>query len=241
MKNIVLLGLLVLLLVAVQFANGKTVDEIIEKHIQAIGGFDKAYKIESIYMEGVIKTHATLNFVKIFKEKNKFGDEPVSFNTRWQITDTENSLATPQHSNTDIKSLNDAIAGMLTEPEISATLLSYSGPGYKPVLAGTDILDQKTYYKIMLSLTSGSQINYWLASTGFQLTQVLITPDESRKLKEKSGYTLYSNYKTIQGIPMAHRIEIVDGDSNSPIKIVFSKIEIDQHPDLNFSNHNNQC
>ena len=67
MKNLVLLGLFVLFLVAVQFASGKTVDEIIEKHIQGVGGFDKAYRIKSIYMEGVIKTSVASSFLKIFK------------------------------------------------------------------------------------------------------------------------------------------------------------------------------
>lgn len=54
MKNLVLFGIFVLFLVAVQFASGQTVDEIIEKHIRQRGGFDKLAAIKSIYMEGII-------------------------------------------------------------------------------------------------------------------------------------------------------------------------------------------
>ncbi len=240
MKNVVLLGLLVLLLVAVQFASGKTVDEVIEKHIQSIGGFDKAYKIESIYMEGVIKTSTNLNFVKIVKQKNQYSDELISFNTQCQITDAENGIVASQYLDTYSKSLSDTIAALLTEPEVSAALLTYSGPGHHPALLGKDVVDDKTCYKIRLNLKGGSQVNYWFTSTGFQLIQVLIVNSNSRTFNEKPVQTLYNNYQQIQGCPMAHNIEISNGDLNDPIKIFFSRIEIDQYPDLNFLKHNNQ-
>ena len=54
MKNLVLFGIFVLFLVAIQFAGGQTVDEIIKKHIRAKGGFDKLNAIQSIYFEGLI-------------------------------------------------------------------------------------------------------------------------------------------------------------------------------------------
>ena len=230
MKNLVLLGLFVLFLVAVQFASGKTVDEIIEKHIQGIGGFDNAYRIKSIYMEGVIKTSAASGFLKIFKEQNKFTGDYSDFNMRWQIADEEDSFSASANSNTQSKMFNDVIANMQTDPQITATLVTYVGLGYQPVMTGKEVINGNTCYKIKLTTKTGSDINYWFTSSGFQLMQVLIEKDENGMSAKKTGSTLYTNYKTIDGIPMAHNIEIAIAglNENDPVKISFNKIEINQ-------------
>ena len=41
MRDLALFGLLIILLVAVQFASGQTVDDVIEKYEKARGGKDK--------------------------------------------------------------------------------------------------------------------------------------------------------------------------------------------------------
>jgi len=230
MKNLVLLGLFVLFLVAVQFASGKTVDEIIEKHIQVIGGFDRAYRIKSIYMEALVKTSATSNFLKIFKEQNKFSADFNDFNMQWQITDEEDRFSATVSSAPQNKIINDVIANMQTDPQITATLVDYVGLGYQPVMTGKEVINGNTCYKIKLTTKTGSDINYWFTSPGFRLMQVLIEKNENEMYAEKTSSTLYTNYKAVDGIPMAHNIEIaITGlNENDPIKIAFNTIEINQ-------------
>ena len=55
MRSLILFGLFVFFLVAVQFAQAQTVDEIIDKYIKAIGGKDKLLLIATIYKEGSVK------------------------------------------------------------------------------------------------------------------------------------------------------------------------------------------
>jgi len=195
MKNLVLLGLFVLFLVAVQFASGKTVDEIIEKHIQGIGGFDKAYRIKAVYMEGIIKTSAVSSFLKIFKEQNKFTGYYSDFNMRWQIADEEDSFSASANSATHSKMFNDVIANMQTDPQSMISLVTYVGLGYQPVIIGREVINGNTCYKIKLTTTTGSDINYWFTSSGFQLMQVLIEKDENEMYAKKTRSTLYANYK----------------------------------------------
>ena len=52
MKNIVLFVVFILSLVFVQFANGQSVDDIIDQYITARGGKEKLLGIKSIYLEG---------------------------------------------------------------------------------------------------------------------------------------------------------------------------------------------
>jgi len=55
MRSLILFGLFVFFLVAVQFAQAQTVDEIIDKYIKAIGGKDKLLLIATIYKEGSVQ------------------------------------------------------------------------------------------------------------------------------------------------------------------------------------------
>ena len=57
-----------------------------------------------------------------------------------------------------------------------------------------------------------------------------IEKDENGMSAKKTGSTLYTNYKAVDGIPMAHNIEIAIAglNENDPVKIFFNKIEISQ-------------
>ena len=222
MKSIVLMGLFVLLLVAVQFARGKTVDEIIEKHIQARGGFDKPDEIKSIYMEGLITMMGNTNFVKIYQVQNELS--PVGFNMQWQLTDEKNTLIESASSISNVELFNEAVAGIQTEPFITKLLLNYVGNGSHAVLALKETVNGNDCYKIELSAKTGSEINYWFNASSFLLTQSLKNDVDQKKTIR----SMYSNHKSIDGFFLAHTIEVVFAgvNENEPVKISIHKIEI---------------
>jgi hypothetical protein len=234
MKSIVLLGLFVLFLVTVQFASGKTVDEIIEKHVRASGGFDNKNAIQSIYMEGIITMMGNTNLVKIYKEQNEFA--PTGFNMQWQITDEEGLFVESANSTKHVKLFDEIIGRIQTEPDITAPLLNYASLGHKALLIGKDIVDENRCYKIKLTTKTGSEINYWFSASSFLLTQSLIKNSGNDLQQKKAIRTLYSNNKAVDGITMAHSIEIIVSDlnENDPIKICLNKIEINQPFETNF-------
>src|SRR4029079_4408181 len=80
MKNIVLLVVFVLGIVFMQFAQGQSVDEIINKYIDARGGKDKLKAIQSLYMEGSrqmmgneVAVKVTIVQGKLFRNDFEFG------------------------------------------------------------------------------------------------------------------------------------------------------------------------
>ena len=85
MLNLVLFGVFVLFLVAIQFSGGKTVDEIIERHIRAIGGVEKLDTIKTIYFEGLITMMGITKLIKIYQTMENIEGEKYLFN--WKITD----------------------------------------------------------------------------------------------------------------------------------------------------------
>ena len=52
MKNLIIFGFFILILVFAQFAQGQTVDEVLNKHVEALGGKENLSKIKNIVMEG---------------------------------------------------------------------------------------------------------------------------------------------------------------------------------------------
>ncbi len=225
------MGLFVLLLVAVQFARGKTVDEIIEKHIQARGGFDKPDEIKAIYMEGIITMMGNTNFVKIYQVQNDLS--PVGFNMQWQLTDEKNTLIELAPSTSNVELFNAAVAGIQTEPFITKPLLNYVGNGSQAVLALKEVVNGNDCYRIKLSTKTGSEINYWFNASSSLLSQSLVNDVQ----QNKTIRSLYSNHKSIDGLFLAHSIEmeINNANENGSIKIFFNKIEITKSFELKFS------
>ena len=128
---------------------------------------------------------------------------------RWQIADEGVSFSASANSATHSKMFSDVIANMQTDPQSMISLVTYVGLGYQPVIIGREVINGNTCYKIKLTTTTGSDINYWFTSSGFQLMQVLIEKDENEMYAKKTSSTLYTNYKAVDGIPMAHNIEII--------------------------------
>lgn len=222
MKSIVLMGLFVLLLVAVQFARGKTVDEIIEKNIQARGGFDKPDEIKSIYMEGIITMMGNTNFVKIYQVQNDLS--PLGFDMQWHLTDEKNTLIESAPLTSNVELFNAAVAGIQTEPFITKPLLNYVGNGSQAVLALKEVVNGNDCYRIKLSTKTGSEINYWFNASSSLLSQSLVNDMDQKKTIR----SLYSNHKSVDGFFLAHTIEVIFAgvNENDPVKISIHKIEI---------------
>jgi hypothetical protein len=236
MKNLVLFGLLILLLVAVQFASGKTVDEIIEKHIWAKGGFYKLDEIQHVYMEGMITMMGNSGLIKILKVKNELN--PAGHDLQWKITSEEGHSFPPGH----LLLLNEAIAIMPIEPDIVAPLTNYVANGNQVILAGKEVVDSNTCYKIKLITKAGKETNYWINASDFLLSQLAFKNNDTTPSPNAVIRIGYSNYKVAEGVLLAHSIEMVMSglNENAPIEINLNRIEINQPVNETFVKPDNQ-
>lgn len=236
MKNLVLFGIFVLFLVAVQFAGGRTIDEIIEKYIRAKGGLDKLDAIQSIYMEGIIIWMGITSFIKIVALQNQL--TPTTFNMQWRITDQQNSLLAPEHFNTNAVLLNDIIAAMQTEVFLAPPLINHLAKGNKAVLVGKDVIEGVACYKLKLTSNEGDIIFYWINKEDFLIVQSSFEISEAATVKNKSLLTRYNNYKPANEILFAYSIAIqMNGlNENNAVEIIVSTIKINQPVEADFLN-----
>lgn len=238
MKNLVLFGIFVLFLVAVQFASGQTVDEIIEKHIRAKGGLDKLDAIQSIYIEGIITWMGITSFIKIAALQNQLN--PAAFNLQWLITDQQNGLPAPEHVNTRAILLNDIMAAMQTEIFLAPPLINHLAKGNTAVLIGKDVIEGVTCYKLKLTSKEGNIIFYWINKDDFLIVQSSFENCETDAVGNESILTRYNNYKPADGMLFAHLIAIQLNrlQENNTVEISIDTIKINQTVEANFLNQN---
>lgn len=237
MTNLVLFGLLIILLVAVQFASGQTVDEVIEKYEKARGGKDKLLAIKSIYMEGSREMMGNEVAVKITKEQGKLSRtefEMGGTNGFMLVTEKEAWSFIPMRSPSPTKMPDEALVGMQTELDIAGPLVDYVAKGNTTELLGKDTVDGNTCYKIKLTTKAGKEIKYWIDASTYLINQSSAKGSGRRPGgAETEIFTIYADYKAVDGIMFAHNIETKNptGQGRAGGGTTFDKIEINQPVD----------
>ena len=77
MKNLFILGLFILALVFVQFAQAQTVDEVINNHIKSLGGKENLQKIQNIVMQGGLSVQGAEIAMTFTQVNNKLSRQDI--------------------------------------------------------------------------------------------------------------------------------------------------------------------
>lgn len=241
MRNLILFGLLVILLVAVQFASGQTVDEVIEKYEKARGGKDKLAGIKSIYMEGSREMMGGEVTVKITREQGKLSRaefEMGASNGFVLVTQQAAWNYFPGRMETPQKLPAEAVADLQTDLDIAGPLVEYAAKGHKAELLGKDTVDGITCFRIKLTTISGKEIKYWIDTSTFLLVQSAtkgggLFSGGRKKVTDVETITLFKDYREEEGILFPHVIEIKNpnAEGRSSGGTTFDKFEINKPVD----------
>ncbi|UAY52713.1 LolA-like protein [Ferruginibacter albus] len=238
MKNLILLGLLVILLVSVQFSKAQTADDIIAKNIEARGGKDKLASIKTIYMEGVKEMMGNEITVKVTKEQGKLSRTEFEMGSTTGfilVTDKGAWSFIPMRSSAPEQMPADAAAALQTELDITAPYIDYAAKGNTVELAGKDTLNGNENYKLKLTTATGKIIMYWIDAKTYLLTQssqkdntLFHGKRNNSEQVEVETITMYKDYSAVDGIQIPHTIETKStgggGRFNGPT--TFDKIQL---------------
>ena len=235
MNTLIILGLFILFLVSIQFASVKTVDEVIDKYIEARGGKEKLHSINSIYMEGRREMMGNEVTVRITKEQDKLSrtefekDGMISFDL---ITNKEAWKYSPTGMYEPQKMPDELITAFETELDIAGPLVDYAAKGHSTELIGKENIDDITCFKIKLTTKAGKDIIYWIRSDNYLLLQSTSIESDIQGTRPKLGKTLivYKDYKAVDGVLFAHSFEkrIDGGEMLGSSDIIFSRIEVNK-------------
>jgi len=208
MKNLMILGIFILALVVAQFAQAQTVDEVINKHIAAVGGKEKLGKIQNLVMEGNLSVQGTEVAVTITQVHNKLNRQDITaMGMRGfdMMTDKEGWQYMPFQGmqKPEPKSAEEIKEGQ-TDLDIAGPFVDYAAKGHKMELQGKEDVDGVSCYKIKATLSTGKGVTYFIDASSYLIKRA----KESRKF---NGQTIelqtdLADYKEVDGVKMPYSI-----------------------------------
>ena len=232
MKTISQLLLLVTVLFCSASVYSQTVDEIISKHLDAVGGKDKLSTITSMHMEGTVEVMGTsgttkstiLNGKGARNESELGGQQVVNVITDkggWQINQFA-GISDPQAiSDEQYKAGEDQI---YVEP-----FLDYAARGGKAELVGEEKIGTVNAHKIKYTNKDGAVTTYYIDPTTFHVIQIsAISNNMGQEVEVKSTYSDFQ--KTDYGIVVARSIDI-DFGGQFTVTSKVQKVDVNQPVD----------
>jgi len=191
MKSIKFL-LLALAAITASSMYGQTVDEVISKHVDAIGGKDKLSQLKSLYTENSMDVMGNAVTQKEYLLEGKGFKSEVEFNGSniiQCVTDKGGWMINPMMGSTDAQAIPDA-AFKSSRPMIyvGGALTDYSAKGYKAELVGKE----NGSFKIKVT-ADGNETYYFIDASTYYLTKSIMKSEAMGQAVEMT--TTYSDHK----------------------------------------------
>lgn len=208
MKNLIIFTIFILLIVCAQFAQGQTIDEIINKHIAALGGRENLKKIQNVVMEGSLNYQGTEISLTLTNVNNKLNRQDIIVNGIHgfdMLTDKDGwaympfmGQQKPEAKTAEEVKLNQA------DLDIAGPLVDYAAKGHKAELTGKTTVDGKDCYQVKLTLASGKIVNFFIDVASGMITRT--TDKRMVNGQEVELQTDLADYKDVEGVKMAFSI-----------------------------------
>ena len=173
-------------------AQSQTVDEIISKHVEAIGGKEKLSQVKSLYTENSVDVMGNAAPQKEYLLVGKGYKSELDFNGTsivQCVNDKGGWMVNPMAGGTEAQAIPDA-AYKSGKPQIflGGALIDYAAKGYKAELMGKD----GGSFKIKIS-GDGNETFYFIDPASYYLTKSIVKGEVMGQAVEIT--TTYSDHK----------------------------------------------
>ena len=174
------LSLAILGLIMMLVATAQTVDEVINKHIEALGGKDKLNSLKSVYMESVSVmgngSEMTSKTYRVDKQLFRRDIDGGMFKFSTIVTDKEGWASNPRNNGAFEALPPEDVQGQQYTLDLAGPLVDYAAKGEKAELLGKEAVDGKDAYKVKITLKSGKDITYWLDAQTYYVLKTSAKP-----------------------------------------------------------------
>jgi hypothetical protein len=177
--------------------HAQTVDEVVSKHIAAIGGKELLTSIKSVVIDADLSvmgsslpSKMTVLVGKGYKSEANFNGQDII----QAITPTGGWMINPLAGSVDPQPLpEDQVKAAQTNLWVGGELLDYEAKGSKVTLDGTQPIDGVVAIKLKLTNSSGKETIYYLDPA----TYYIIKQESTMNIGGQSmtGVSTFSNYK----------------------------------------------
>lgn len=178
-----------------QFSFAQSVDDVIEKHITALGGKEKLLALKTVKLKGA--TSGGEESLVITKK------HMVGVRMDASIMNTENFLiVTPEktwrfmpieHQTKPIEDTEEQHESAVSRLDIQSPFLNYKEKRNKPELQDTESVNGIECYKLFLTFKNGKTRTYFIDTKNYMIIKTVHMGDVDGKASEI--YTYYTNYK----------------------------------------------
>lgn len=224
MKNLLVFAMLILALVFVQFSQAQTVDEVINKHITALGGKDNLLKIQNVVTEGSLTVQGADIAVTLTQVNKKLARQDISAMGMTgfdMLTDKDGWSYMPFNGMTKPEpKTDDDVKESQNDLDIAGPLVDYAAKGHKVELMGKEDVDGTECYKLKVTFSTGKDETYYIDPA----TNMII---RTKKITKANGQdteiqTDYSDYREVEGVKMPFSVGLPFGT------LLISSIKVNQ-------------
>jgi outer membrane lipoprotein-sorting protein len=214
-------------------ASAETADEIIAKHIAAIGGAEKLKAVKTERLVGTMTMGGATEqpFVLELARPNRMRMVlTIDGKKNIQVFDGRNGWASMPSQGTDGPQLLpiEAARRMEDQADIDGLLLDYAAKGRTVRYVGTLDVGGVPTHELEVALKSGDVLNLYLDAKTFLLVRQAGSVEIDDEAVET--VTTFDDYRPVDGLMVAHSISSRTADSASGSVIKISKVEL--NPDI---------
>lgn len=210
-------------------AYAQTVDEIVDKHVAAMGGLEKLKGVTSLVTErslsvqGMeIPTKTTILVGKALRtESSVMGNsmiQVVDGTTGWMIRP-----AMMQGTGEPEDMPADQLKQQLGQLDPFGALVNYKEKGNKVELVGKEKVDKADVYHLKVTTKDGQVMDEYIDATTNLVSKVKTT------MSGQEGELSFSDYKTVDGIPFANTLDITS--PQGALTMVTTKVTVNPKVD----------
>lgn len=221
-----------LLVTAFSFTTIKaqTADEIVTKHVEAIGGTENWKKVNSMIMTGTMSVQGMNLDVITTVLHNKGSRQDVNamgMNNYQILTPTEGWNFFPIQGQQAPEAMTaDDVKDGQSNLDAQGSLVDYKAKGHSVELIGKEEIDGTECHKLKLTLKSGKSETYFIDAKTFYVLRVVSVKKANGQEAELS--TTLSNYQKLpEGVVVAMSISVPFGPGVN-FDYSISKVEINK-------------
>lgn len=218
-------------------ASAQTVDELVARHIEARGGYEKLKAIQTLKLTRTVATPFSSVQVVIYKKRPNL--------IRWEQTPKGQTTAVPRAINSTgawdivgekvvMRPETIAIEGRETDGDFDGLLVDWKEKGHSVTLAGKEKVGTVDAYRLTVTTRGGAVRDVYLDAATYLEAQIVgkvRLPQMDPKTKEhrfNDTTLVFSDYRDVNGVkfPFAVDEERIGGPITQSFAIYTDKIEV---------------
>ena len=207
---------------------GPTLDEILTRHHEAIGGLEAWTAVETLRIEGTVSAlhQSTARFARAHRRPGAFRQERILLGeSTIEILDGPSGWLHVSHGGgRSMKIPASQLAPLLVEADPGGPLLDWREKGYRLRLMGSESCGDTRCHRIEVVLAPEARVEVLVAAAS-GLIQAYEVAQSSRLGKGQLTIAL-SDYRAVDGAVLAHRIETRRPGLPTPETKEITRVEI---------------